>query len=359
MVQVHEGDLTGVLIVNSGTPDEASPEAVKRFLISMLSDRHLIQVNRLLWWFILHLFIAPKRSKVVAQKYAQIWTSEGSPLKCIQDSLALKLEANLRANHYNVVVESAYNYSSPDIPTAVGSLRDKGCTRIILLPLYPQSAFSTTTSVIDSFHQALEKLKWEPPYEIIENYYNNEVYLNALVETIRQAGFDQSAGDTLLVSFHAIPHTDVMAGDTYEKQSYATANGLARKLQLSEGDWFMGYQSNFGKAEDWSGPLSENLLAPIAKKTKGRLFYICPGFSIDCLETYFDVLQESKTQYLNARAKVRGESNDGDFIYISSLGEDSKHVKVLTNVLEPYMERSASCLNRQRSQRVRQLSYSA
>ena len=154
---MQEGDRTGILLVNTGTPDEPRPHAVRKYLARFLMDPRIVPMNRVGWWFVLHLFILPKRGRASAEKYARIWTDEGSPFTVAHGKLVRGLDAQLAEEGLDAVVRCAMSYSAPFVRDAVRELKEAGCTRLVVLPLYPQSAHSTTGSVSDGVARALRR----------------------------------------------------------------------------------------------------------------------------------------------------------------------------------------------------------
>ena len=151
---LHGKEKVGVLLVNTGTPSAPEPKAVKRYLAQFLMDKRIAPMNRFIWWFILHLAILPKRSVASAEKYRQIWTPEGSPLLVTHTALAAALEARLESEGFDAPVRIAMSYGEPPVKKALREFRELECDRIVVLPLYPQTAHSTTLSVKDGVARA-------------------------------------------------------------------------------------------------------------------------------------------------------------------------------------------------------------
>ena len=64
---------TGVLLINLGTPESTSWFDIRRYLKEFLSDRRVIEVNPILWKFILNVFILTFRPSKTAKAYKEIW----------------------------------------------------------------------------------------------------------------------------------------------------------------------------------------------------------------------------------------------------------------------------------------------
>ena len=322
----------GVLLVNTGTPDAPTPRAVRRYLARFLMDRRIRPMNALGWWLILHVGILPKRGVASAEKYAAIWTDEGSPLAVTQARLARGLDEWYRAEGADVVVRQAMSYGQPTLPAALRELRAAGCARVVVLPLYPQSAFSTTGAASDGVERALRRIRWSVPCEVVPDYHDDPVYVRAIAASIANAGYDPSedSDDRLLFSFHSIPLADIEAGDTYELQAGATALAVAGELGIDRRRWTIGYQCRFDKGRTWLSPFTRSTLATWAEASPDpRVFLVCPNFAIDCLETLYDVKCELRPEYLEAGGRR--------LTYVPCLGASRAHLRVLAHVLDPYL----------------------
>lgn len=328
---------TGVLLVNTGTPASPSPHDVRAYLAKFLMDKRVAPMNRFAWWFILHLCILPRRGKASGKKYEQIWTPEGSPFVLDHEVLAEALEARLENAGAEVMVRFAMNYSKPTVRHVMREMKKAGCEHLVVLPLYPQSAYSTTLSVRDEVERARRRVHWHGTVDVIDNYAEHPSYIKALASSIRHAGFDHEAGDRLLFSYHSIPLSDIERGDTYELQTGSTSLHVADELGLPRTSWTIGYQCRFDKSRTWLSPFSKDVLARWAEVGGGRTFVVCPIFPIDCLETLYDVSGEFRRTYLAELAQAGHPSDESRFVYVRALGKSRAHVRVLADVVAPYL----------------------
>ncbi len=319
----------GVIIANTGTPDAPEADAVRTYLTEFLQDPRICPLPAPLWKIILHAFILPKRSKASAEKYQSIWTPNGSPLKTIMISLAQQLQAALGDRGEDVLVRAAMSYGSPSVTHVIAELREQGCEELVILPLYPQSALSTSSVVFDKTHAALASLDWHPPVRKISNYCTDPLYSEAIANTIHAAGFNESAGDKLLFAFHSIPMKDIRAGDTYAQTSLTSAEEIARALNLGEATWEIGFQCRFDKARSWLSPFTTEALQTLGAP-RGRLFVVAPNFSIDCLETLYDIDNELRQ---HVREDPALQIEDDRFVYVPCLNDTDAHVKLLQEVI--------------------------
>ena len=329
----------GILLANTGTPSAPRPRAVRKYLARFLMDRRIAPMNRVAWWLILHLFILPSRGRKSAAKYASIWTDEGSPLLVAHERLVSGLQRSFEEDGLkDVEVACGMSFGTPSIDSALKDLYDAGCDEVFALPLYPQSAYSTTGAVYDGIKRALAKMKWDVEYHLIDNYHDNPTYTRAIAASIRHAGFKADAGDRLLFSFHSIPLKDIEAGDTYELQCDASSLQIASELDLDRKQWTIGYQCRFDKGRAWLAPFAKDALDRWAETGGGRVFFVCPGFSVDCLETLYDVDYEMRRHYMMACTAAGTPVREGDFVYVPCLDKSKAHLKVLRAVLDPYLE---------------------
>ena len=346
---------TAVVLVNTGTPEAPTPHAVRKYLSQFLMDPRIRPMGIVPWWCILHMGILPKRGKASAQKYAGIWTEEGSPLVATQAKLAKGLQDAFAAQGLPIVVRSAMNYGQPSVGKVVKGLKKQGVERIVALPLYPQAAFSTTGSAKDHLANAVRKSHFKGDVTVVESYCDSPMYQKAIAAAIRNAGFDPDSDDQLLFSFHSVPLNDLEAGDNYELQAGSSSLGIANQLGLDRRRWTIGYQCQFDKGRQWLTPFSRDILAGRAENNQGeRIFIVCPNFAIDCLETIYDVQQHFIPEYLAAKRDFdlygQRRDNDGaqscigaigeseDIVYVPCLNATKAHVKVLAKVLEPYLQ---------------------
>ena len=327
----------GVVLVNTGSPQAPTPRAVKAYLSRFLIHPRIAPMNRLVWWFILHLAILPRRSQASAQKYASIWTEKGSPFTVAHESLSRGVQEELTARGHSVSVQLAMSFSAPKLLEAIRHLRTEGCSSIVVLPLYPQSAFSTTGVVQDDLRGALRRTRWKDRCTCIDEYHLNSTYVRAIAASILHAGFDPESDDRLLFSYHSIPLSDIEHGDAYELQTSATSLAVAQELGLSRQAWTVAYQCRFDKNRDWLAPTTADVLDRWAQVGGGRVFVVCPNFAADCLETLYDIDKVLGPAYLQSRRDAGHPTDTSRFVYVPCLGKTRAHVQVLCDVLEPYL----------------------
>ena len=280
----------GVLLAQLGTPDAPTPAALRRYLRQFLSDRRVVERNRVLWWFILRLLVLPRRPRHSAALYRRIWSRDGSPLLVISRSQARALEAELnRHEPERFKVALGMRYGSPSIASAVRELRDWGADRLLLFPLYPQYAGATTGSTYDEVFRQLSMLRYVPALRVVPPYHTHPAYIEALAQSVREELTSRSRPpDRILVSFHGIPQEFVDRGDPYASHCEATARSLAARAGWENGSYLLCYQSRTGR-EPWLRPYTDETLAELARTGVRDVMVMCPGFVADCLETIDEI----------------------------------------------------------------------
>ncbi len=293
----------GVLLVNLGTPDAPTPAAVKRYLAEFLSDSRVVEIPRLIWWPILHGIILNTRPKKSAHAYAQVWSDAGSPLAAITAAQSKALQVRLGDG---VRVAWGMRYGNPAMGAEIAKLKDAGCDRILIAPLYPQYSGATTATVIDAMGAALKAMRWQPAVRTLPPYYDDALHIEALrADIARQLSALTFRPEVLLLSFHGMPLRTLQLGDPYHCQCRKTSRLLAEALvEALAGEWGdlrieTSFQSRFGKAK-WLEPATDAVLAAEGAKGTKRLAIAAPGFSADCLETREELAIRGREQFVSA-----------------------------------------------------------
>jgi protoporphyrin/coproporphyrin ferrochelatase len=285
----------GVLIVNLGTPEATDYWSMRRYLKEFLSDRRVIEENRIKWWLILNLIILTVRPGPKGHDYDSIWNRERneSPLKTITRAQSDKLSAALAAVNPRIVVDWAMRYGKPAIRSGLEALQARGCERILIIPLYPQYAAATTATVCDKAFDTLKTMRWQPAIRVAPAYYDDPVYIDALAASItaelKKLTFTP---EIILASFHGMPQDYLVKGDPYHCQCAKTARLLRARLGLDESRFVLTFQSQFGTAE-WLKPYTIDTVRELAQRGVKNLAVVMPGFVADCLETLEEIAVEN------------------------------------------------------------------
>lgn len=317
--------ITGVLLINLGTPDAPTPAALRRYLAEFLWDRRVVDLPRPLWWLILHGIILRTRPARSARAYQAVWSEGGSPLLVIARQQQQRVQSLLDAGdegRYHVAL--GMRYGNPSIASAVDELRQKGIEELLVLPLYPQNSCSTTGSSFDALAAAMQQHRFVPPLRFIADYHDHPRYIQALADSVREAWQQHAQPDRLVISFHGTPVRFREEGDRYYAQCANTARLLAAELGLAEGQWLLSFQSRFGK-EEWLKPYTDLSLQQLAGQGVKSVDVICPGFSADCLETLEEIAEENRDYFLRAGGE--------HFNYIPALNGQAAHIELLASLL--------------------------
>lgn len=315
----------GVLLVNLGTPDAPSAPAVRRFLGEFLADPRVVEVPRLIWWPILHGIVLRTRPTRVARKYASVWMSEGSPLLVWSRRQTEGLRALLAASGHDVELELAMRYGTPALDQGLAALRERGCQRILVLPLYPQYSASTNATVFDAVATRARRFRDKPEFRFVQRFYDDPGYIAALAHRVRTAWREHGRGQKLIMSFHGVPQRAIDLGDPYYHECQRTGQLLAAALGLAKEDYVVTYQSRFGAAE-WVQPYTEPTLEQFARDGVREVDVFCPGFVSDCLETLEEIAQECAAAFVAAGGtRLR---------YIPALNDTAPWLQALADIVE-------------------------
>ncbi len=294
---------TAILLVNLGTPEAPTPRAVRRYLRQFLSDPRVIEIPRGIWLPILYGMVLSTRPKKSAQKYARIWSAGGSPLKVHTERQSRLLRGFLGLQVGSpFTVEFAMRYGEPSISDMLARVKAEGCGRILVLPLYPQYAASTTASALDEVAAYLQRVRNAPEFRFVKHFHDHPAYIAALAGLVREYWRQSGRPDKLVMSFHGLPRYTIARGDPYHDECQTTARLLAGELQLADSHWQITFQSRFGRTE-WLKPYTDSTLADYGRRGVRRVDVVCPGFVADCLETLEEIGIEGKAVFLGAGGK--------------------------------------------------------
>ena len=314
----------GVLLINLGTPDDSTPKAVRTYLAEFLSDRRVIEIPPLVWQPILRGFVLTTRPKKSAHAYQQVWTKDGSPLAAITRAQA---EALKGAFGPGVIVDWAMRYGRPAIGDRLQALKDAGCERILLAPLYPQYCAATTATANDQAFRTLMTMRWQPAVRTLPAYHDDARYIAALKETVEAQLADLDfAPDALIVSFHGMPQRTLHLGDPYHCHCHKTGRLLAEALRR---DVRVTFQSRFGRAK-WLEPYTDAVLGRLPGEGVKKVAILAPGFSADSLETLEELAIRGKEQFLAAGGEA--------FAYLPCLNATTSGVGMLRAILGTELE---------------------
>ena len=292
----------GVLLVNLGTPDSTGYWAMRRYLKEFLSDRRVIEENRLKWWLVLNLIVLTVRPGRKGRDYDKIWNKERneSPLKTITRAQSDKLDDIFDKVDKRIRVDWAMRYGNPSIRSRLEALAEQDCERILVVPLYPQYSAATTATVCDEAFRALKRMRSQPTLRIAAPYYAEPVYIDALAASLNaELAKLRFKPEVIIASYHGMPEDYVTKGDPYLKHCTETTTLLRKKLKLDDKRLIMTFQSRFGTAE-WIKPYTDATVRSLAERGVKNLAVITPGFSSDCLETLEEIAMENAEIFRHA-----------------------------------------------------------
>ena len=302
-----------LLIVNLGTPNKPTYFSVFKYLRQFLMDGRVININPILRFFLVNLFICPIRSFSSTKIYKKVWNDEtGSPLLHNTKKLAEKIQSKLP----EYIVEYAMRYQSPSIEKVLNKLLIQNPDEIIILPLFPHYAAATTGSVYEEVSRILSK-KWVvPKIKFINQFYDNDKFIDAWVEKAKK--FDFNSYDKIIFSYHGIPNSHVdniyensVCNDhdceikiteinkfCYKATTYETTKLIASRLNISQENYVVTYQSRL--TNKWLSPFTDEVLQAIANEGTKNVLVFSPSFTADCLETIIEIGDEYNELFINS-----------------------------------------------------------
>lgn len=324
---------TGVLLMNTGTADEPTIPAVRAYLYEFLMDPAIIGAPEFIRKLIVK-HIVRNRPQRTVKNYEVFWTPEGSPfvIGCYKQAKALKTELSSRSGD-EVEVAVAMRYGSPSVLDGLHELRVAGCERVIVLPSYPQQVNVCAGTCFTKVHDVLGKLErqygWEPELVEVPYFYDQHAYRLALAKRVASC-WRYSEGSRLVVSFHSTLLADIEAGDPYRDQTEMTAAALAADLRIPVEAVSVSYQSRFDNRK-WLQPLTEPSVLAMAQSGVKDVCVVCPGFTVDNMETVLEVSRDLRKTYMEAAGR---ESN---FTYVPALCDDDGLVAAMADAVDKAM----------------------
>ena len=319
-----------IILVNLGTPDGTDYWSMRKYLKQFLMDKRVVDLFRPIWWLILNGPILTFRPSKSGKAYKKIWDEQnhGSPLRKFTINQTNKLKDSFKDNK-NLIIDYAMRYGNPSIEKVLNKIVEKGCSKLLLVPLYPQYAASTTATVKDEVFKWMLKQRWQPDIRTIAPWFDDKNYIKALADTVNSNLKNKNTLDKLIVSFHGIPQRYFKAGDPYHCHCIKTARLLKEELKWPDDKILVTFQSRFGP-EPWLQPYTDKTIIELAKSGKKRIAVIAPGFISDCLETLEELNVEARELFI----EHGGES----FQYIPCLNDNKFSIKFLNNIIKQNLQ---------------------
>lgn len=316
----------GVLLVNLGTPDGHDKRNMRKYLAEFLTDKRVIEWPKAIWYPILYGIVLNTRPRKSGEAYASIWNTEldESPLRTFTRSQSDKLAAALSGID-NLVVDWGMRYGNPSIASRLDALKEKGCEKIVIFPLYPQYSAATTATVNDKAFEALMKMRWMPAIRTVPPYHDDPVYIDALARSIEKhlAGLD-FVPEKVIASYHGIPQSYFRKGDPYHCHCMKTTRLLRERLGWSPDRLITTFQSRFGP-EEWLQPYTDKTVEQLARDGVKNIAVFNPGFVADCLETLEEIAGEA--------GEIFHEAGGKNFTHIPCLNDSEEGMKVIEAII--------------------------
>ena len=319
-----------VVLANLGTPDQATVPAVRRFLKQFLSDTRVIEIPKVIWWIILHLFVLTFRPKRVAEAYASVWSKDSPRRESVLEQTRLVKQRLQDENHqFDLTVVPAMTYGQPSIYDVLAQLEKTPQEHVILLPLFPQYSATSTAPLYDAFARWIPQQRHLPGLTLIKDYYQHPLFIQALADSVLNYQAEHGKPEKLLMSFHGIPQPYADKGDPYADRCRITARLVANVLHLKDEEWAISFQSRFGKQE-WVKPYTDVILQQWGEQNVQSVQVISPAFSADCLETLEELAIQNKELFQHA--------GGGDYAYIAALNTRQAHIDLLSSLVQANLE---------------------
>lgn len=316
---------TGILLINLGTPEAPTAKALRPYLKEFLGDPRVIEIPKVIWWLVLNGIVLNTRPKQSAEKYATVWMPEGSPLRVHTARQAVLLQGYLgQLTRAPLVVDYAMRYGNPSIPSVLRKLREQNCEHILIVPMYPQYAASSSGTAMDAVCRELLKIRNVPALRTIKSFHDHPAYVRALANNVNDYWAKNGRPQKLVMSFHGLPKFSLDRGDPYHCHCLKTGRLLGQELGLQADQYVVSFQSRFGRAE-WLKPYTSATLKELGKQKTRRVDVVCPGFVADCLETLEEIAMEGKADF--------ERSGGGEYHYIGCLNERNDWIQAVAEMV--------------------------
>jgi ferrochelatase len=324
-----EGGKTGVLFVNLGTPSAPTSSAIRAYLREFLSDPRVVELSRLVWLPILYGLILMRRPSKLVPRYRRIWMAHGSPLQVYSQRQVEAVAGLLAHRGMPVTVRLAMRYGAPSVASSIARLSALGCERMLIVPMYPQYAASTTATVTDAVSAYVARLRNQPELRFIKRFHDDHGYLTAIAQGIERFWRQHGRPQKLLMSFHGLPERMVQRGDPYYQDCMCTGRLLGEQLGLDAAQVQITFQSRFGLGQ-WLQPATVATLQALARGGVQDVDIVCPGFLADCLETLDEIQTECRDIFLMAGGR--------QLRYIPAVNDDSLWVTAFAGIVQRHLQ---------------------
>jgi ferrochelatase len=334
---------TAILLINVGTPDEPKVPAVRRYLSEFLNDHRVIDIPLVLQKILVNLIIVPFRAPKSTKLYQRLWTENGSPLKYYSERVKTGLQQKLN-DQADVFI--AMRYGNPSIDKALSVIKQENYARLIIFPMFPQYASSTSGTAIQGVIDRVRKWNTIPEIHAINQFYDHPLFLDAFAERIRS--YRPETYDHIVFTYHGLPNRHLEKnhpGESittcnceiampefgkfcYKATCYQTTRELAKRLNLPTDKYSISFQSRL--SNNWMTPFTDKNLIGRAQSGNKRVLVAAPSFVADCLETTVEIGWEYKEMYA---------ANGGEKLQmVESLNDSPRWIEAMAEMLKPYLD---------------------
>ncbi|RZT93299.1 ferrochelatase [Ancylomarina subtilis] len=330
---------TTILLINLGTPKSPNVKDVRSYLKEFLNDKRVIDIPWLLRKILVNLIIIPFRAKSSSKIYKKLWTSEGSPLLIYGESVKSKLQAQLGDNYQ---VELAMRYNEPSLPKVLGKIKNEMPERLIIFPMYPQYASSSTGSTIERVMELMKPWEVIPEVNIINQFFEDPDYIKIITNNALK--HDLTSFDHFVFSFHGLPIRQINkvhpgrncktcdCDKTFNRETdyycykatcYENARLIANELNIPKNKYTVAFQSRLDK--DWLEPFADKLMIQLAQEGKKNIMVFSPAFVADCLETTIEIGGEFTDLFT--------ENGGEKLVLVESLNDNPAWIKTIKKLI--------------------------
>lgn len=337
-----ENKKTAVLLINVGTPDEPTVKAVRRYLSEFLNDRRVIDIPLVLQKILVNLIIVPFRAPKSTKLYQRLWTEKGSPLLYYSEQVQAGLQQRLGLK---ADIFMAMRYGNPSIGKALSAIQKGNYDNLVVLPMFPQFASSTSGTAIQAVIDQVRKWNTIPEINAINQFYNHPAFLEAFTERIQS--YQPEKYDHVIFSYHGLPNRHLEKNHPeesintcncenalpefgkfcYKATCYQTTRELVKKLGLKSGQYSVSFQSRL--SNNWMTPFTDQNLVSRAKQGCKNILVVAPAFVADCLETTVEIGWEYKELF--------SENGGENLQLVESLNDSPRWIAAMEEILNPYL----------------------
>jgi ferrochelatase len=235
-----------------------------------------------------------------------------SPLARLTEAQAAALQGALDATDPGRFdVRLGLKHAEPKVEETARQVAESGASAVIGLVLAPHFSAYSVGQYLDRARQGVADSDADVAVIGIESWAVEPAFIDFLVDDLggRLDAMRARVGGAVRVLFtaHSLPQRIIDDGDPYPDELRSTAEAVAARLHLDEGDdWQIAWQSAGRTPEPWIGPDILEVIDSLGDEPNIAGVIVCAcGFVADHLEVLYDLDIEAAT-----RAHVRGLAFD-------------------------------------------------